>query len=465
MTADPFARRRATRAGAVLAGLGAIVLIVVAVVAVSTLRNSREGVAPEIDERTVVEFPDTPNAAVAVVDDLDRLTALAIAVLDPSGTGGSLVTVPVNVDRTSGFGGVREPVSRRPFRPGNDDDALALIAELEPVLSITIERALVLGPDDLFELLSPYTPLQVDVPQRVEDSDTPGSGFVVGAGDRTVDAEQLVGALTAISIDESSYEQHDVDVAMWRGVAATLRGSDVVVERDDDGRPLPPADADELLDRLLAGRLGVRDMAIDPVSAASADNDSGADFVLIDRLDTILVFGAVSPGLVSTPGEALTLQLVVGFDDDDVSALGVDADGTQLTKASVTRRLIGDILFGGADVRSVDLAESPSSVPETTTLVLADAGIEDAARAISELYFEDAEVRVPARVIDGVDVQVILGLDFLDKRAEQLAFDLAVADDLTEVDGESPGADFDASELSVEEASADDQTGTVDEDG
>lgn len=468
MTADPAVRQRATISGAVLALAGVIVFIVVGVVAVSTLRNSAEGVAPERDERTVLSFPSTPNMAVGVVDDLDRLTALVVMTLDPSGVGGSIVSIPVNVDRSNGAGAERQPISRQPFTPGNEDHAAVLVSELEPILSLTIERAVVLGPDDLSALVDPFTPLDVDVPQRVEDTDTPGSGFVVGFGERRVDTEQLVGALTAISADQPAYDQHDVDVAMWSGIGSAIRPSDIEVLRDEFGRPRAPESPGEFFDRLFAGSVGVRDLAIDREMAAAVENETDADFVLVERNDALLVFGAISPGLVSTPGDSLSLKLVIAFDDDDVLALGEELDGTQITKESIARRLIGDLLFAGADVRSVVLSDAPEMVPDVTSLVLADESIETSARAVSEFFFADADVREANTVIDGVDVEVILGADFLTLRAEQLAYDRSLAEGAGDGSEGSDSADFDVAEVDPatgDETDTADDSDTVNSDG
>ena len=119
MTASADRRRRSTIVGAV-AGLVAIIAVVaVSIVSYRTLRTSEEGRSPEVDVRDSVSFPSTPNAVLGVVDDLDRLTSIVVLTLDPSGVGGSIVTIPVNADQTNGFGPTRLPISRQPYTPGN----------------------------------------------------------------------------------------------------------------------------------------------------------------------------------------------------------------------------------------------------------------------------------------------------------------------------------------------------------
>ena len=92
------ARRRRKRTIATLVSMVLLLIAAFAVVAVGalTLLDSEEGEAVAGDEREVITLPDTPNAMLAVSDDAGRLTSLVVATLDPTGEGGSIVTVPVN---------------------------------------------------------------------------------------------------------------------------------------------------------------------------------------------------------------------------------------------------------------------------------------------------------------------------------------------------------------------------------
>ena len=49
-------------------------------------------------------FPNTPVGAIAAVDGQGKLASLAVLVVQPAGTGGSIVTVPVNADSGGGSG-------------------------------------------------------------------------------------------------------------------------------------------------------------------------------------------------------------------------------------------------------------------------------------------------------------------------------------------------------------------------
>lgn len=453
MTASADRRRRLSLVGATLGFVGLVAVICVSSVAVATLRTSQEGRAPATDERELVSFPETPNALIGVVDDLERLSSLAVLTLDPSGTGGSIVSIPVNVDQMNGIGPLRLPVSRQPYTPGDVDQAAELISELEPLLTLTIEGVSVVGPDELTVLLEPFGEFDVVLPERVIDSDTGGSGFVVRQGESTIDKTTMIEAFTAIDAGGESYDHHPVDVSLWASLAEAAPVGVVDVPLDKFGRPVVPASFGELWERLFAGDVSVRDLAVDEFAALNVENETAADFVLISRSDSLLVFGSISPGLVSTPNEAVSLMLVVGFEEVDVAALGETVDGVPVSKASMTRRFISELIFRQANIAAVDLALTPGAVPETTQLFVSSLEIENEVRATSERFFSDAEVIVSERLIDGVDAVVVLGENFLVQREELLEIERAAADELESSDRNGE-ADID-----VSGAGSDDEAG------
>ncbi len=183
--------------------------------------------------------------------------------------------------------------------------------------------------------------------------------------------------------------------------------------------------------------------------SGNADNESDADFVIASRADSLLVFGSISPGLVSTPNESVSLMIVVGFEEDDVAALGETADGVPISKASMTRRFIGELIFEQANIVAVDLTATPGAVPETTQLFVSSEATENEVRAVSERFFGDAEVIIAERLTDGVDVVVVLGKNFLVQRDELLEIERAAAAEIESSDPDSE-ADFDVSGADAE---------------
>ena len=245
-------------------------------------------------------------------------------------------------------------------------------------------------------------------------------------------------------MEGESYDHHKVDVAMWAAIAErTVDASGVELPRDENDRPVAPDSFAETFGRLFAGDVAARDLAINREGAIAADNDDEADFVLVDRRDSLLVFGSISPGLVTRPNEAPSFKLIVAFSEGQVEELGLDVDGQQITKTSMTRRFIGELVFGQANIVALDLASAPETVPERTTLEVSDERLIDSARAVSERFFGDAEVVIADTLTEGTDVVVRLGADFLDQRSELL--DIERADAAAAAEDDDGAGDFDVS--------------------
>ncbi|MGK0425570.1 MAG: hypothetical protein ACJAZD_003106, partial [Ilumatobacter sp.] len=103
MTASADRRRRSAMAGAALSFSLVLVAVGLTFVGATTIANSTEGVVVQGDVRPVILLPQTDNAALAVVDDDNRLTALIVATLLPGGEGGSIVTIPIDADASVGL--------------------------------------------------------------------------------------------------------------------------------------------------------------------------------------------------------------------------------------------------------------------------------------------------------------------------------------------------------------------------
>ena len=164
--------------------------------------------------------------------------------------------------------------------------------------------------------------------------------------------------------------------------------------------------------RLWQGEITVRDLLVVPVDEEA--NPTEADVVLIDRRDSNLVFAQVSPGLVSTPNTGLTVRIVANFTDDQLAEAGGVYDST----SDLAVELIGRLLFIGGNVTSVDTA--PTGAPAVTIIEVAEERRLEENVEAAEALFGDAEVRVAASVIEGIDVEVILGMSYLEREAERV---------------------------------------------
>ena len=410
MTAIAQRRTRRTVLGAVAAVLLVVAASAMFVVGVVTLSNSQEGEAVGVDNRARVQFPATPNALVALTDENDRLASLVVVTLLPEGQGGSIVTVPVNADATAGFG-----VQRRPLVESFDaDDVEGLVDSVEDMLAITLQRAAVVDAAALEALLPDVDALRFVVPGDVVDT-RGGGGVIATAGPQTFTIREMVSMLAAIDDDAEIDTSHLNDVAVWESLAQTapVAVPPEPVPMDELGRPVPPATVEELMDRLWQGEVEVRDLVLGTVD--EDQNPTQVDVVLIDRRDSNLVFAQVSPGLVSTPNTGLTVRIVANFTDDEFA----EADSVYDSSSDLAIALISQLLFLGGNVASVDT--TPTGAPPITIIEVADERQLQESIEAAEVLFGEAEVRVSEKVIEGVDVEIILGMSYLQHERERLA--------------------------------------------
>jgi hypothetical protein len=442
---------------------------VMVVVGVLTLSNSREGEAVGIDPRPRETFPATPNALLAVTDDEGALASVVVLTLLPEGQGGSIVTVPVNADATAGFGVQRRPLDE--FFDAADPEAFTVA--VSDMLSITIEQTLIVDPAGLEALLAPIESVSAVLPDAAIDTDaiepggststtttpdttspgttTPGAvpgstdsgsngsgsngsgpngsglptttqpesgavdaeldGVVVSAGPQVLDMAQVVDVLTAVDESVPTYDQHSLDVAIWSALASTapVDSPPEPVTTDADGRPVPPGSVEELLAELFQGVVGVRDIAADPPPEAT--NPTGADVVVLDRSDAMLVFASISPALMSTPNVGPKFRIVAQYSDEQLAASG----GLYATNSDVARELIARLLFVQANIVSVDTASA--SAPAVTLIQVSDPRLLEEATKTGETLFGTVEVVVASTVLEGVDQVVTLGESYLAREA------------------------------------------------
>ncbi len=387
--------------GAVLgAGLVAAAAGLTAVGA-NAVVNSTEGEAVAADERPVLALPGTHNAAVALVDDQNRLTSLVVVTLLPAGVGGSIVTIPVAADASAGLEDVPAPLDGL-LDPA---DATAFFQQVGATLAVTLQFGEIAGANRFAELIEPVVPIDATLPIDVVDSGAIDGDPIVVAGDTSMDAPLVATALQAVDVDASEREQHGIDVAVWSALAAqALVTSGVDVPADAEGRPMIPATIDELFERMWSGPVQVRDISLEAESA------SGSGAVVLDRRDVVLVFGQVSPARVSTPNQGPVFRIEVPISDQQVGA----SESGFANQQAVGLNVVGQLLFLQANVASVDLTPNPEGAPAVTRIEVADEGSVATMEELGPLLFGAVEVVVADEVIDGIDVVVTLGTGYFD---------------------------------------------------
>jgi hypothetical protein len=253
------------------------------------------------------------------------------------------------------------------------------------------------------------------------------SGEQWAVGESMMAGPDAARAVTAVDpqIDDWLFEPGRQ--AVWAAVAERVGagiGSAVPVASDAD---LPRiTDLDGFVDRLFAGPVEYRALSIRPVDAERADDElamelrtafgvaAGDPVVVHNRAETLILMGAVAPARVGAPIEAPSFRVVMGFTEDELAAAGVDS-------MDVLREAINRLLFLRVNVVSV--AELPGSpVPDHSTFEVVDASTIDGVRNSYSVAFGDAiEVVAADTAIESIDIELVLGRDFLQEVSAQVA--------------------------------------------
>lgn len=418
----------------VVATLAAVVAVpVLGYTGVRAVLDSTGGRDARGDNLPVQTFPATPAAAWFITDDAGELSALAVLVLDPSRQGGSLVDLPVNAD--TGLG----PDERRGLHEVFAEEGLesAMLA-VESLTAVSLAFGFEAGADELAAVLAPFGTLSVELAAAV---DVPGMSTLLTDGLAVLDPATVAAVVTEpAATSTGGFDGHRQNVnAVWAAVvAANGTGSRPAV-----ADPALPVDQAEFLDRFLAGPIGTRPIASNPIddgpstsstttttspitttsttdvtvdvasttsSGSTATSSTVAratsttvddrespsstdELVGVDRADAVFVFASIAPGSMSGPASGLLFRLEAppGYDPQ-------------------VRETVSVLLFLGANVVSVDTgveaqADTVFLVPDEINRDKAEV----ADRLFGDLTFVEPEFR-----IDGVDVTIVLGTEYLE---------------------------------------------------
>jgi hypothetical protein len=424
MTASVARRRRRAMAGAAVSFALVLVAAGLTYVGATTIANSTEGAVVQGDVRPVISLPQTDNAALAVVDDDNRLTALIVATLLPGGEGGSIVTIPVDADASIGLGDERRPLAGV-LDPADPD---GFFEAVEGTLAIVLQFGEIVGADRLAELIEPVTPVSVGLPfipapaqpadadaGDVAESSTTTTTEVVR--DEPADLLQqtdfgvtaAVDVLRSTPLPGTNADRQTNTVAMWSAFAAASPVDAVGdVPVDEFGLPVTASTIDDVFTRLWQGPVQVRDLAV--VSAQSSTDGSEADVSVLDRFDSLLVFAQISPARVSKPNVGLVFRVEVPITDTQLTV----ESSPFANRSDVARSALGQLLFLQANVASVDVAPNPEGAPTKTRVEVADEKfVADLQKSLSPV-FGDAEYVVSEELIAGIDVVMTIGTGYFD---------------------------------------------------
>lgn len=423
MTAVQRRRTRSTvlAALAALAGFGAV--LVLGVTGVQSLRDSTAGRQAEGQAETVPtqRLPFTSTALVGVVDDDQRLTSVAVWVLDPSGVGGSIAGLAATADAASGTFDTLAPLAAVYDVDGPDE----FLAAAERLTGLSFDVVEVVDEERFTQIISPLGDLPVLFPVPFADA---SSGEAWEAGETTLASPAVARAITATDPAVEDWYFESPRVAIWAAIADRIGfGVGSIAPSASDVDVPVPTGLGEFADRLYAAPVEFRavefvPIGMDRVEAQLLDRYVGAlgpiDAVVAhDRADMTILFGSIAPGRLGAPLDAPVFRVVASFTDADLEPLGIN-------QTDVLKQAIDRLFFAQANIVSVaDVAGGP--IPEVTRLEVADGDVIDAVRSVYEPLFGEIDVvEAPVR-IDGIDIEVVLGRTFLDELRGETASGVA----------------------------------------
>jgi hypothetical protein len=340
--------------------------------------GGRDALADSLPEQT---FPRTPTALYLVTDDEGVLASATVFVLAPSGVGGSIVPVSVNSD--IGFSPEARQSLQQVFAEGG---AEATKLAVESLVLLTIDLVSQAGPDEAAALFTPFQPFTITLANDVQTQNQSGDDVDLVAGAVVVPATTAAQVLT-VGAGEGDETARKANIeAVWAAFATSVGGGRATTLPTN----VAPASFDEFAQRLTAAPVASRGLSV--IRLSDDENPDGGDVVQLDQSEAVFVFASVAPGSMSAPrlGPTFRIEAPPGYD----------------LQVKLT---IDKILFVGANVLSVDT--SRPARPDTVFLVPNEA---DRVRAqvadeiLGTVTFEDPTVR-----IDGVDVTLVLGTDYL----------------------------------------------------
>jgi hypothetical protein len=409
MTAIP-SRQRNRLLAALLCGVGAAALLPISVVyGARSLLTSSSG--SRVDDSAALKIPATPAALLASINDVNQVTSLTVFVLDPSGIGGTVVSLPV--------GSRAEQVGNEDPRRVGDSYAIAgiegLTLEVEGLLDVTFGVAETMNAEQLTTAFAGLPDVQVtfDVPlinTSVEMPPPPTTvrssattvvpepivrdNEVYPAGTSTISANELPIVLLAQRFNEPESVRLPRIKSMWEGVAVAVGGEVIApdVATSAVGQSVPQ-DLATFMNRVFGGRMQVWQMGY--AALAGADNPTSVDLYALDVFEVRMIMASVAPSSLSVSSELIAVQLDSPFND-----------------ANVTRSAVERLSYVGLSVALIrEIAVPPDSM---TVFYYSDGAIVEVAQRQLEDVIGPTSFQPIKQAVEGIAARVVLGASFVE---------------------------------------------------
>lgn len=410
------ARQRKRLLAAMLCGIGAACLLPIGgVYGARTLLNSSGG--KNVDASGALKIPATPAALLVTVNDVNVATSLTAFVLDPSGAGGTIVSIPVG-SRAEIIG------NEAPRRVGDSFTQAGLAAlqlDVEGLLDVSFSVVGAVSSTDITNVFSmlPTVDVTFDVPlintalvmpdpattttvkRRSSETTLPPQPIatdteVFPAGTQTLTADQMTLTLMAQKLSEPESTRLPRIKSLWAGIASAV-GTGLPPEQlqlSPTSTPNEvPADIGTFMRRVFAGPVQVWQLSAQPLSGA--DNPALLDLYALDRFEVLMIMASVAPSSLSLPSGSLAIQV-----------------DSSLNDANVTRAVVERLNYIGASVVLIrELADTP---PQQTTFRYSDKAMLELAKVGLEAVLGPLKYEQLKKPVEGISAQIVIGQDFVD---------------------------------------------------
>lgn len=386
MTSLAGRRRRNTMLVLGAGLIAAIAAPTLVYVGANAITNSKAGKNALANAPLEQSFPQTPTAMLATVSDTNELTSVTVLVLAPDADesaavydqrGGSIVSVPINVD--SGSGGQLLSLHDAYALGGQAE----LLIDLQSAVNLTIDFSAVMKRDEVAAFLTGLPSVQANLPTDVLG---PDETALFTKGPSTLTSTQIAQILTSKSPTQRERPRQANIEAVWSGIASAIGTGRQGLTLSASS----PTTFAETATRLMSGSVAARGLVAR--SLDSALNPEGLDVESLDLPDTILVFASIAPAQMSRPASGLTFRIEAppGFDQQ-------------------VRKTIGVLLSFGGNVVSIDLSADAKA---DTKLLIYDASLA-AAESTDNPIFGKVSVETPKTRLGSIDETILLGTTYL----------------------------------------------------
>lgn len=408
MTAIPSKQRRMLL-GAFLSGLAAVALLPIGVVfGARSLLTSSAGL--NVGNDVALKIPSTPAALLATVNDVGLVTSLTAFVLNPTGVGGTVISLPA--------GSRAEQLGEAQARRVADSYALAgmeaLTLDVEGILDVSFSVADALSLEQVNEVFAglPDAEVNFDVPLINTSMEMPDPSTtttirrststtmepqpivrdneVYPAGARTLTASEFSVVLFAQRLNEPESVRMPRIKSLWEGIAKST------VPTQETTASLPqrePSGLVEFIQRVFQGRVQVWQMS--HLLIDGEENQIGSDVYALDAFEVRMIMASVAPSSLSLSGESIPVQLDSPFND-----------------ANITRAAVERLSAVGL---AVALIRETASTPEkNTTFFYSDQVIVEIAERKLEAVVGPVNFEKLKQPVEGIGAHVVIGTTFRD---------------------------------------------------